>query len=816
MKRVMFGSVMMGVTAIGLSQDAMAQVIPDSTLGTQVTQTGGVFGISNGVRSGNNLFHSFSQFSVPTHGSAIFNNATDVQNIFSRVTGTQLSNIDGILKTQGGANLFLMNPNGIIFGPNAQLQLGGSFLGTTASGLKFTDGIEFNTVNATPSLLSITLPLGLQMGSSPGRITVHGSGHRLAGTQLFAPLDRSHNPVGLSVGLGQSLVLIGGEVNLTGGVMVAQGGGHLEIGSVQSGSVNLSPLGLGWVGDYGAIQQFKDIHLAQQSLLDASGQSGSIRLAGKEISLTEGSSAMIQNFGSQKSEGMTVQATGALTLMGNAQNGCLGSFFQIDNLGAGISGDITISAAQMHLLDGASVASRTFSTAPGGNTTVRVSGAIVIDGVAPANPLSVSSISMATYGFNYAGNATIETGNLSILNGASVSSLTAGVGQAGTVRVNATGTIEVSGNNPITFIPSTIVSTSFGAGNAKDVFINTSKLRVRDGGIIGSSTSVTADAGNVIINASESLTLQGRATGSITASRIASTAEILDPATQAAYGLPPVPMGNAGSLVINTPALWITDGAYVTVKNDGPGRAGDLNITGRSIFLNNQGGITASTASGNGGNIRLNLQDSLLLRNGSNISATASGKGSGGNLVITSPIMVGLENSDIIANAQQGRGGNIQITTQGILGLNYRAHLTAENDITASSEFGLNGNVQVNTIGINPTNTLNVLPIDIVDSSQQISDRCAGANGSSFIATGRGGMPQSPIKLRKSDRSWHDVRSIITTGTATGQPMQPVKASPSIVEASALHIDASGVISLVAGNPIGFPALATCGSGESH
>ena len=101
-----------------------------NTVGTTVNLNGTAFKINNGIRSVNNLFHSFSQFSVPTNGSAIFNNVTDVQNIFSRVTGSQLSNIDGILKTQGGANLFLMNPNGIVFGPNARLELGGSLLGT--------------------------------------------------------------------------------------------------------------------------------------------------------------------------------------------------------------------------------------------------------------------------------------------------------------------------------------------------------------------------------------------------------------------------------------------------------------------------------------------------------------------------------------------------------------------------------------------------------------------------------------------------------------------------------------------------------------
>jgi large exoprotein involved in heme utilization and adhesion len=148
--------------------------------------------------------------------------------------------------------------------------------------------------------------------------------------------------------------------------------------------------------------------------------------------------------------------------------------------------------------------------------------------------------------------------------------------------------------------------------------------------------------------------------------------------------------------------------------------------------------------------------------------------------------------------------------------LNYRDHLTSENDITASSEFGINGNVQVNNIGINPTNTLNILPVDIVDSSTQISDRCASSQGSSFIATGRGGMPQSPIKQRRTDRSWHDLRSTVTLGNSIVQPIQVFKYSSSIVEASAFQIDALGAIALVAPNPIGFPAVTTCGVGESR
>jgi filamentous hemagglutinin family protein len=794
--------------SVGLiANPSQAQVIPDNTLPTAVSSPDGRnFAIDGGSRSGANLFHSFSQFSVPTGSTVVFNNPTDIQNIFSRVTGGRASSIDGFIRANGSANLFLLNPSGIVFGPNARLDIGGSFLGTTASHIQFADGIEFSAANPTP-LLTVTAPIGLQFGPTPGEIAVQGPGHRLIATTPFAPLDRSNNPVGLQVGVDRSLVLIGGAVDLSGGIIATQGGGHLEIGSVQEGSrVNLNPSGLGWVGDYSVVQQFNDIHLAQQALLDATGRSGSVLLQAKDISLTEGSVVFIQNFGVERSGDLTVKATGTLNLIGNSQNGRLGSLIQLNNLGAGAAGDVNIAAAEINLSEGGSIGNRTYSPAPGGNVSINVAGSILINGVAPANPVAASSISTGTYNSNDAGDVTIAAGRLSILNGGSFSSITVGSGRAGTVRVNARDLVEVAGNNPLTLTPSTLVSTSFGTGNATDVLIDTAKLVVRDGGIVGSSAYVTAAAGNVVINASESLDLQGRPVGSITASRIASTAEILDPATQAAYGLPPIPQGDAGSLLINTPALRITDGAYITVKNDGPGKAGDLKINGRSIFLNNQGAITASTASGNGGDIRLNLQDSLVIRQGSDISATAAGTGSGGNLSINTPIILGLENSDITASAFQGQGGKITLTTQGIFGLKYRDRLTPDNDITASSEFGVSGTVQVNTIGIDPNAGLTALPVDIIDPSQKIATGCAARSDSSFVATGRGGVPKNPMQVMESDRVWSDLRTI-----ADAKPESRIIGASMPIEATALATNAQGEMELIAGGAIASPQIvATC------
>jgi filamentous hemagglutinin family protein len=159
-----------GSVLIALLQERVfAQITPDSTLpnNSSVTRESNTFNITGGTQAGSNLFHSFKEFSVPTGGAAIFNNALDIQNIISRVTGGSASNIDGLIRAYGIANLFVINPNGIIFGKDARLDIGGSFLASTASSLNFADSTQFSTTGSqTTPLLSISVPLGLQLGTN--------------------------------------------------------------------------------------------------------------------------------------------------------------------------------------------------------------------------------------------------------------------------------------------------------------------------------------------------------------------------------------------------------------------------------------------------------------------------------------------------------------------------------------------------------------------------------------------------------------------------------------------------------------------------
>ena len=158
-----------------IAHSARGQITPDSSLPTKVEHQGSVTEITGGQQAGSNLFHSFQDFSVTTGNEAFFNNSVEIDNILSRVTGGNISDIDGLIKANGTADLFLINPAGIMFGDNARLELGGSFFGSTATGIGFDDGTEFSATDAGTPMLTINAPIGLNLRDTTGNLSSTGN-----------------------------------------------------------------------------------------------------------------------------------------------------------------------------------------------------------------------------------------------------------------------------------------------------------------------------------------------------------------------------------------------------------------------------------------------------------------------------------------------------------------------------------------------------------------------------------------------------------------------------------------------------------------
>jgi filamentous hemagglutinin family protein len=727
----------------------LAQITPDRTLSTTVLTTDRQnFVIENGERQGNHLFHSFENFSVPTGGSAIFNNAPEIQTIFSRVTGQNISNIDGLIRANGTANLFLLNPNGIILGENSRLEIGGSFVGSTAESIRFADGGEFSSVSSAVPL-TLSVPIGLQYGSRSGNIVSNGN---------------------LTVQPGRTLGLLGGAVIVKGGSLNAPQGA-VTLGAIQPGmsAVALKTEGLNF--DFGGVRAFDRIDILNRATVNVTAAgSGGITLVGGRVALTGGATLQANTLGAIDGQGINIQAS-RLTI-GN------GSSVASNSLGAGAAGNINIRASQQFNLGGAGVIDLQQRLLP------------LLEGNSDGLRLTQGNLSSLGTGTGAAGDIRIQTPRLQARSGALISTSTLGQGSggdlmitapdravvsgsaivSGTLGSGAAGRIRIRGGGVIVSDGSLLASASLNSGRGGDIQVRADEIAVlrTANGFLGDSLAASVitsnsiggsgPAGNITLTARRFRVAQGGivATGSgiygnegrlrnfnggrggnltiraDTVDLIGRSPDDRFPSILESRTLSP---SSAGNIRIDTGQLNIRNGALITSDTSNAGQGGSINIDADTVALSGRpdlqirSGLFASSgvagrnlrATGRAGNIRVttdrlhvndNAQisvDSLyqadagivqiradhirLSQNGQINATTASGEG--GNIRLQNTGLLRLEDSSRISATAggSGNGGNISLTSPWIIA-------TRNSDIIANALKGQGGNIQIETSGL--------------------------------------------------------------------------------------------------------------------
>ena len=715
------------------SERAIAQIIPDGTLpnNSLVSPNGGGIKIDGGTTAGNNLFHSFQQFSVPTDATVFFDNGPQIQNIIGRVTGRERSLINGIIRANGSANLFLINPNGIVFGPNASLQIGGSFLSSTADSLIFSDGDRFSAVNPQPTeLLSVKVPIGLQMGTNPGSI-VNQSRTRVGGRNSVGL------PAGLAVLPGRTIALVGGDVTLDGGSLTALGG-RIELGSAVSTRVRLIPDAAGWRLGYDPGGSYGNLQILNGALVDASNftllpppgpqlppqevivgeRSGKIQVRGGQI-LLDGGAIATTNVGSEPGGNLNITAAD-IELRGEPLRSPIGPLavgLITQTRGTGKAGDLNIATERLTVRDGAQILTLTEAPGAGGNLTVNASDSIEVIGsteiLIPQAPMPIvqpSLLSSNTRSQGNAGNLTVNTERLTIKEGGELSVSTFNSGDAGNLDIradiiNVTSSSILAGvrlSEPQRTPTGLTIPQTIGVGG--DLTIDTRQLTVEAGGFISASTQSFGPAGNLTIRAREFIEVSGSAerfgssiSTEVEAVPLGKIPEELLPVeavrTPMEFVLPAI--GSGGTLNIETPQLTVRDGGGVlglTAGSGAMGRGGDVTVNVDRLLVEGGGQILASTVGEQqAGTLTINATDSIEFN-----GTTTNGQIPSGAFVQSQGILTDSTNS------QAGNAGDLTISTP---------TLTLRNGAAVSADTFANGdggsvNINAGTVEIRGRSTI--------------------------------------------------------------------------------------------------------------
>ncbi|GET40677.1 two-partner secretion domain-containing protein [Microseira wollei] len=539
------------------------------------------------------------------------------------------------------------------------------------------------------------------------------------------------------------------------------------------------------------------------------GKAGDVEINANTYVATNGGQVRSFTGGIGDAGNVTVSVLDSITLTGTNEAGVFSGFSSdVRPNSIGNAGTITIKTGSLSMAGGAQIRGTTAGRGNAGRIDIEAARSIALDGAillpTPNRPeprvITTTIVSEVLPGSQGQGNVIeIKTGQLSVSNGAGISASTVSSGNAGSILINATESVSFDGNPGAPFFPSgAFVGTLAGAsGQGGTLTINTPSLSVTNGAQLEAVTESGGNAGNININASESVFLSGAYTGLFSNTTRGST-------------------GNGGNISINHAQIEIRDSAAISVDSKGSGRGGNIEVQANRLTLNNDAKISAETASTDGGNISLALSDLLVLRRESRISTNAGNEaagGDGGNIRIDSRFVVAFapENSDITANAFFGRGGNVDINATSIFGLAFQPQLTPFSDITASSQFGVSGTVSLNTPEVDPGSGLLPLPAQVSDPSDQIIVGCAAAEGNSFTITGRGGLPENPtaaITVARSQTVWQDLRDFSSANERANTSPQNPQSSISqsrvqIVEATGWVVNEKGQVELVARLPNG-------------
>jgi filamentous hemagglutinin family protein len=675
---------------------AVAQPVPDDTLGSERSQVRGLNStidlIEGGATRGNNLFHSFQEFNIDAGRAAYFIHQLGIDNIFSRVTGGTRSEINGILGVRGvenggfvnsSANLFLINPNGIVFGSDASLDVGGSFVATTANGIQFGEQGFFSATNPeAPSLLTVD-PSALFFNQLSASGSITNNSVAAAGTRPDG-LPAS----GLRVPDGESLLLVGGDIVVDGGNLNAYGG-RIELGGLAAaGTIALDP------SDNAFRLTFPDNVARSNVRIDNDSRVGVRGLGGGDIvvnadrfSALNGGRLVAGTEGNGDAGDIIVNAN-QVTLFGLGTSGFQAGLYnpQAGSVDAGTpsnAGDIIINTGSLEAGTGSIISAFTAGRGNSGNVTIRARDAVSLTGGQIFTGLGTGAIGSE-------GDVTIEADSISLSNGSQIDVSTFGQGNAATITLNAR-SVSLTGSDTALF--SNVAEGV--TGNGGNIAINAETVSIRDGGQLNVNTAGQGNAGNIRITAQDAVTFDGvsaegrisfavsrvELTGSGSGGNITIDADSIFLRNGAQLRTDTAGQGAAGTITLNardTVALSsTTDRASLIINGvlpEGVGDGGAVVVNANTVLFNDAGRIIASTQGrGNAGDVTINAGDRVEFQGrfaGVSTTVSDSGIGNAGDVRINTGTLSLTEEAGIfVGSLGQGNGGNVVITARDAVSL---------------------------------------------------------------------------------------------------------------------------------------------------